>query len=38
MPFSHTDMPEQVKVYYNEARDIFEQSPRGAMALLRLCI
>lgn len=32
------DMPLEVKKYYDEARTIFHQSPRGAAALLRLAI
>jgi len=32
------DMPLEVKKYYDEARAIFYQSPRGAAALLRLAI
>jgi hypothetical protein len=32
------DMPVEVKKYYDEARAIFHQSPRGAAALLRLAI
>jgi len=32
------DMPQEVKRYYDEAREIFYQSPRGAAALLRLAI
>ena len=34
----HDDLPEHIKEHYNEARDIFNRSPRGAMALLRLCV
>ena len=32
------DMPLEVKKHYDEAREIFGQSPRGAAALLRLAI
>jgi hypothetical protein len=32
------DMPREVKKYYDEARAIFYDSPRGAAALLRLAI
>lgn len=32
------DLPADCQVEYNEARDIFVRSPRGAAALLRLCI
>lgn len=32
------DMPAEVKKYYDEARAIFYESPRGAAALLRLAI
>ena len=32
------DMPLEVKKYYDEARAIFAQSPRGAAAILRLAI
>ena len=37
MPASE-DMPLEVKRYYDEAREIFYQSPRGAAAILRLAI
>ena len=36
--FASEDMPLEAKRYYDEAREIFYQSPRGAAALLRLAI
>lgn len=35
---AHPDLPEDCRVDYTEARDIFSRSPRAAAALLRLCI
>lgn len=37
-PYPHDDMPEDIKLDYIEARNIVEDSPRGASALLRLAI
>lgn len=37
-PMHHIDLPEDLQQEYNEARAIVEQSPRGAAALLRLCL
>jgi hypothetical protein len=37
-PLSHKDMPESVKVLYEEARNISNDSPRAAAALLRVSL
>ena len=34
----HPELPEDCKLDYTEARDVFSRSPRAAAALLRLCI
>lgn len=37
-PIPHEDMPNDVKIDYEEARAIVSSSPRGAVALLRLAV
>ena len=37
-PAAHPDLPEQCRQDYEEAREIFQRSPRAAAAMLRLCV
>lgn len=37
-PLASQDLPEDIRSNYNEARSIVSKSPRGAAALLRVCV
>lgn len=37
-PIRHPDLPESCHADYDEAKDVVDRSPRGAGALLRLCL
>lgn len=37
-PMSHSDMPPDIAIDYEEARNVLASSPRSAAALLRLCV
>lgn len=37
-PLAHPDMPPEILFDYDEAKNIAQASPRGAAALLRLCV